>query len=306
MVPFNQRSLHAAIRLGMVMMGLCGAGWMGIPATAQTMQCLLADGFDFPVGKPDARGYHKARGYTPNGHMGEDWNGNGGGDSDLGDPIYSTARGVVVVSEDIKRGWGNCIIVRHAYRDSTGKIMMVDSQYGHLLARLVAVGDIVERGQKIGTMGGNRGMYPVHLHFEMRKNLHIGMNRSQFARDNTNYYSPSAFILAHRTLPASFAKVDIPTKGFTPYDVRMSESAKQTPISIGPGLTSRSFRIPVYKTDSPSVSKKEPPKDAVGRIREEVQAGTKTQTPPVKTDFWDKLKSRFSNGKVIEPEKEKK
>ncbi len=304
MVPVLQRLLSPTIRFLIGSLGVVVV-LAATEAAAQTKQCLLADGFDYPVGKPDANGYHKARGYSANGHMGEDWNGNGGGDTDLNDPIYSTARGIVVVSEDVKVGWGNCIIVRHAYRDSTGKIQMVDSQYGHLEKRIASVGDIVERGQVIGLMGGNHGMYPVHLHFEMRKNLHIGMNRGQFARDDTNYYSPSAFIASHRTLPADFTKVDIPTKGFTPYAVQMAESAKNTPVTIGSSLSSRSFRIPVYKAEPTKSSKGDKPKDAMNRIRDEVQPTKKpgTPEPTVKSDFWTRLKSRFSSGKVVEPEK---
>ena len=76
----------------------------------------LADGFDFPVGKPDGQGYYMARGFRSRGHLGEDWDGIGGGDTDLGDPIYAIARGVVILSEDVKLGWGNVIIIRHAFR----------------------------------------------------------------------------------------------------------------------------------------------------------------------------------------------
>ena len=47
----------------------------------QQAATFLADGFDLPVGKPDGEGYYKARGYRPNGHLGEDWNGKGGGDT---------------------------------------------------------------------------------------------------------------------------------------------------------------------------------------------------------------------------------
>ena len=36
------------------------------------------------------------------------------------------------------------------------------------------VGDVVKRGQQIGTMGNNRGMYAAHLHFEIRHNIKIG------------------------------------------------------------------------------------------------------------------------------------
>lgn len=56
----------------------------------------LSDGFDLPVGPPDAVGYYDAQPIGGDrGHLGSDWNGNGGGDSDLGDPIYAAAGGVV-------------------------------------------------------------------------------------------------------------------------------------------------------------------------------------------------------------------
>ena len=135
--------------------------WLGaFPTFARdAIRQVLADGFDMPVGKPDGKGYYVFRGYVPNGHLGEDWNGVGGGDTDLGDPIYSIGHGVVVFSDDVRKGWGNCVIIRHAYRDETGKIRYVDSQYGHLLKRYVKLHDRVKRGQEIGTMGSNRGMY---------------------------------------------------------------------------------------------------------------------------------------------------
>jgi hypothetical protein len=180
----------------------------------------LADGFDFPVGKPDAKGYYKARGLRlrPPVHFGEDWNGLGGGDSDLGDPIYSIADGVVMFAYQLRRGWGRCILIRHAYRDlKTGKVRFVDSQYAHLRSMLVKKGDIVKRGQKIGTMGGNNGMYPVHLHFEMRHNLSIGMQRNSVARNLTNWINPTAFIKAHRKLKRDWRKHPVPTGTYKPY-----------------------------------------------------------------------------------------
>jgi murein DD-endopeptidase MepM/ murein hydrolase activator NlpD len=190
--------------------------WLGAPSlwARDVVRHLLADGFDFPVGPPDAKGYYKYRGYTPNGHLGEDWNGVGGGNTDLGDPIYSIAHGVVVYSDDRGGGWGNCIIVRHAYRDSSGKIRYVDSQYGHLLKRLVKLHDRVRKGQKIGTLGSNRGMYAAHLHFEMRKELRLGMDRTQWPRDNTCYYHPTNFINQHRTLRSSSKLYPIPVNTF--------------------------------------------------------------------------------------------
>src|SRR5439155_6248567 len=96
----------------------------------------LADGFDFPVGKPDAQGYYKARGFRSHGHLGEDWDGIRGGDTDLGDPICSIGDGLVVFARDCHMGWGNVIIVRHSYREN-GVVKNIDALYGHLNKMLV-------------------------------------------------------------------------------------------------------------------------------------------------------------------------
>lgn len=173
-------------------------------ADSRTAFVKLADGFDYPVGKPNGEGYYVSRGYRPNGHQGEDWNGNGGGDSDLGDPIYSIANGIVVFAKDVRMGWGNVVIVRHNYRDTDGTIRSVDSLYGHLERILVRENQQVKRGDQIATLGSNRGMYDAHLHFEMRKNLNIGIDRSAFARDYSNYWDPRDFINARRTLKSGF------------------------------------------------------------------------------------------------------
>ena len=66
-----------------------------ISLRTETAFTKLADGFDFPLGIPDAQGYYKARGFRSNGHLGEDWDGIRGGDTDLGDPVCSIGAGVV-------------------------------------------------------------------------------------------------------------------------------------------------------------------------------------------------------------------
>jgi murein DD-endopeptidase MepM/ murein hydrolase activator NlpD len=174
----------------------------------------LADGFDFPIGKPDAQGYYKARGFRSSGHLGEDWDGIRGGDTDLGDPIYCIGDGVVVFARDCHMGWGNVIIVRHSYREN-GTVKNIDSLYGHLNNMLVRRGQAVARGQKIATMGNAHGLYDAHLHLEIRKNLEIGMSRAAFARDFSNYYDPTQFINAHRHLPSSSGSYRVAMNTFT-------------------------------------------------------------------------------------------
>jgi murein DD-endopeptidase MepM/ murein hydrolase activator NlpD len=174
----------------------------------------LADGFDFPVGKPDAKGYYKARGFRSHGHLGEDWDGLGGGDTDLGDPIYCIGDGVVVFARDCKLGWGDVIIVRHAFREG-GRIKNIDSFYGHLQRMLVHQGQTVARGQQIATMGNARGLYDAHLHLEIRKNIEIGMSRAAFARDFNNYFDPTQFIMSRRTLRGGGGTYRIAMNTFT-------------------------------------------------------------------------------------------
>lgn len=203
---------------------LCGAVFFfsATPALAEqrTVALPLADGFDLPVGKPDGKGYYVARGLRLRApiHFGEDWNGLGGGDTDMGDPIYAIADGVVMFSYDCQGGWGNVILVRHAYRDpQTGQVRFCDSQYAHLLQRMAKVGDMVKRGQQIGTLGSNRGMYAAHLHFEIRHNLTIGMQRESVPRTMENWADPRAFIQKYRKLNPEWRKQATPVGTYTDY-----------------------------------------------------------------------------------------
>jgi murein DD-endopeptidase MepM/ murein hydrolase activator NlpD len=251
--------------------------WNASAQSGSTLRVKLADGFDFPVGKPDADGFYKARGYWPNGHLGEDWNGRGGGDTDQGEPIYAIGRGVVIFSQNIGVGWGNCILVRHIFREADGKIAMVDSLYAHLHERKSKLHDYVEKGQLVGTMGGNNGMYPVHLHLEVRKNLHIGMNRSQFARDSSNYYSPTAFINSRRVLPSSMQKYEVPVSNFAPYGRALADVGSD-------GGQSATVDVPAFKGGSSSAK----------------------GTPPQDDDFWARLKAKMRSGQATNGTEEKR
>lgn len=192
--------------------------WLGLLAAAfaaTEYRVPLADGFDYPVGKPDAYGYYKERGFRSSGHAGEDWNGRGGGNSDLGDPVYCTAHGIVVYSKNYGGSWGNLIIVRHAYRHiEDGSVYFIDSVYAHLHERNVELYDRVRRGQKVGTIGTASGLYWAHLHFEIRKNINIGSNQRKYPIDKANYFDPTEFIDDHRSLRLEYGSMRIPVDTF--------------------------------------------------------------------------------------------
>lgn len=154
------------------------------------------DGFDFPVGPPDANGYYNAQKFTRNEHLGDDWNGLGGGNTDLGDPVYSVADGIVVYAEDWEGGWGNVIRVWH----NMGTIEepdLVESLYGHLDTIMTNSGDTILRGQQIGTIGDAHGMYYAHLHLEIRDSLNMPIGGG-YDGDTIGWRNPTKFIRAHR------------------------------------------------------------------------------------------------------------
>jgi murein DD-endopeptidase MepM/ murein hydrolase activator NlpD len=191
-----------------------------LPASAAPVRLNLADGFDFPVGKPNAEGYYKARGLrlrAPQ-HFGEDWNGRSGGDSDLGDPVYAVADGIVTFAYNVRSGWGNVVLTRHAYRDpATGQVKFCDTLNGHLNQIMVKVGQPVKRGQQIGTIGTNSGMYPAHLHFEIRHNITIGMQRNGVPSDMNHWADPTQFINKYRRLNREWRPVAMPTGTYQEY-----------------------------------------------------------------------------------------
>ncbi|MDB6075067.1 MAG: duplicated hybrid motif [Verrucomicrobiaceae bacterium] len=300
------QSIVFAPRAVLLWVTCCGVMVAIALQAAESIRCPMADGFDHAVGKPNAVGYYKARGFTPNGHLGDDWNGNGGGDTDLGAPVYSIGNGVVLHAMDIHVGWGNVVIIRHAFRDETGKIQFVDSLYGHLHEIKVRMNQIVARGELIGTIGSNHGMYPAHLHLEVHKNLSMGPTRTGFAHDYSNYYSPTQFIESHRTLNGSFAKVEIPINTFAPY----GEPARPGTQYVGPGpssapslkISGRSLSIPVYRGSVPPVASSYGPGTSSSKrssIVPSAPTAPPTMTVPTESDdFWGKVKSKLKNGKI--------
>ncbi|MDB6056374.1 MAG: family peptidase [Verrucomicrobiales bacterium] len=158
-----------------------------------------ASRFDFPMGSEHGALTYNAQRFTENRHLGDDLNGIGGENSDLGDPIYAVADGRVLLARDGGPGWGNVIIVLHAYLDQEQR-KFVQSYYAHVETMLVHAGDKVQRGQQIATVGTGNGRYLAHLHFEMREftTPFIGPG---YREDTRGWVNPTGFIQAHRGAP---------------------------------------------------------------------------------------------------------
>lgn len=290
------------------------------------MRLSLADGFDFPVGKPEGSGYYKARGFWPNGHLGEDWNGKGGGNTDLGDPVYACADGIVVQSKDIRVGWGNVVIIRHVYRETDGSLKVIDSLYGHLNERYVTLNQRVKRGQKVGAIGTNRGMYLAHLHFEIRKNLAIGMNRSSFDRTLNSYHDPTKFIRAHRKCESSSRLYPCPMNTFAPYGKKLPSQTASTGTSLKIPVDntredeikrmvskakSKEWRPPATTQQRRMVTATKPSGSSSSvtlnpKVQEIVKSSritekTKPQPEEKRSGFWTKFKDKFSKKEKTTP-----
>lgn len=153
----------------------------------------VTNGYDFPVGKPDAKLYYNAQGFQENYHLGDDWNGVGGGNTDLGDPIYAIANGYVSFAEDIEGGWGKVIRMVHHNPDKS----KTESLYAHCSSILVSEGQYIVKGTIIGTIGTADGAYLAHLHLEIRDvlNLPIGPGYSE---ETEGYLNPTDYINNNR------------------------------------------------------------------------------------------------------------
>jgi len=222
---------------------------------------LLCDGFDFPIGDKNAKGNYTslANEKTYTGwfratktgeeyflgiHTGEDWNGSGGGNTDLGQPVYATAGGIVVHAAECPSPWGNVIMIEHHLLEN-GKLKIVYSQYAHLKELFVKKGETVKRRQKIGSIGqGNNKEYPAHLHFEIRKENMKAFDVDYWPSSHNqtiewvkeHYYDCTQFINEHRKLiiPKQLKKFAITVKSeFKCFYYEDGELKKTYDIALG-------------------------------------------------------------------------
>lgn len=130
-------------------------------------------------------------------HAGDDLNGIGGMNTDLGDPVLSTADGLVLYSGEPSSGWGKLVVIAHKVPDGR----TLHSMYAHLDRIDVSIGVLVPRGGRVGTVGTANGYYPAHLHFEMRASdgVDIGAGYAAFLM---NRLDPGAMVDSLRNAAA--------------------------------------------------------------------------------------------------------
>ena len=187
-------------------------------------EMLPADGFDFAVGDEDAKGAYRdkasgksyagwyvatnfAEAYRLGIHTGEDWNGTGGGNTDLGQDVYAVANGKVAFANAYGEPWGNVVVIDHLFYENNAK-KSIRSVYAHLDSIRVRAGQDVRRRQPIGTVGQDPDKtFDAHLHLELRwdKTLSPTYWPSSNGKDaewvKTHYTEPTSFINHHRKLP---------------------------------------------------------------------------------------------------------
>ncbi|MDA3899453.1 MAG: DUF4846 domain-containing protein [Spirochaetes bacterium] len=162
---------------------------------------LIVDRLDFPVGDPPLREYYNAQKFGIRNsnfnnayHLGEDWNGTGGGDSDLGDPVYAIGNGVVLYAGDFGPGWGNVVTILHRLKsDHT-----IVSLYGHLHDFSVSEGEFVKYRKQIGSIGNADGIYYAHLHFEIRSDISLDIGGG-YSKSTKGYIAPTPFISCYQS-----------------------------------------------------------------------------------------------------------
>ncbi|MES2981116.1 MAG: M23 family metallopeptidase [Verrucomicrobiota bacterium] len=122
-------------------------------------------------------------------HTGDDLNGIGGQNTDLGDPVYAAADGLVIYAGEPAPGWGNIIILAHRGPNK----QPLQTMYAHLEKSKVSLGALVARGEIIGTVGTANGNYLAHLHFEIRQSDGVEIGGGYLKRF-LNHLDPSAVI----------------------------------------------------------------------------------------------------------------
>lgn len=147
-------------------------------------------------------------GWNKTTHLGEDWNKETGGATDLGEPVRAIANGVVVFIKDTyDAGWGRLVIVRHDAPPGAalmlpggGSAAFVYSQYAHLQNIAVSKGAAVSKGDKLAEIGPHPNS--PHLHWEVSGPDATSFPGPGYSQNSLGRLDPTEFIAANNTVVA--------------------------------------------------------------------------------------------------------
>ena len=203
----------------------------------------LADGFQSPCGTAkggfvyDAQPFNAHNPKRGGHHTGSDLNGIGGEDTDLGLPVNAAARGLVVYCGEPSAEWGNVVVLAHRL---PGDERVIQTLYAHLDTSIVRQGQLVGRGEPIGTIGTAHGNYKAHLHFEAISSICTEAGQPAYAAEGTmNRLDPQKLL-------ASYPAPAVPDPYKTIRRLRLREASMQQPAAPAPELPAGS--VPVNPT----------------------------------------------------------
>ena len=116
-------------------------------------------------------------------------------DSDREASVYSIADGVVTAEGFFGVSWRNLVVIRHGDNQY--------SRYAHIHNIRVVVGQTVQRGEQIATIGYSGPNGPYHLHFDISLTEILRTNPADWPGENLSrlhrdYVDPLEFINTHR------------------------------------------------------------------------------------------------------------